>query len=182
MTTSQEEKDEEEGFSRGLYGIPFQYELEAMTDIELAEKELKIRSKVAETIIKNEWRRRDKIEQHKLNEVIINKQHQLNLEITKIQNNTVWRSSILAALCTIVGAMLGIIFSSSNQNTTNPEPSSKPAVLQSQYIGIKESTQEEVSKTEVKSPTPQVQSATEVLQNDKKEKVVSSQSPKKNKQ
>lgn len=129
----------EDTLSHSQFKVPLRKDLEAMSDIRLAREELNGRGKVAETIFKNEWRRRDALTQHKLNEIIIEKQHQLNLEISRIQNKTVWKSAILAAVCTIVGAILGAMLVNT---ATNNESTSLSLHQQKQSKGIQEPTQQ----------------------------------------
>lgn len=156
---SKEKIESEDAFSRGLFGIPFQHKLESMTDIELATEELHIKGKVAETIIKNEWRRRDKLEQHKLNK-----------ELLKIQRNINYSVAFIGVIATLSGAIGGSYI---KQNLSEKE------LMELVQREVKHSLSQ-TSPKELAHPTDQDEAS--IVDNDKKEKEVSPQAPNENKQ
>ena len=101
MADFKDEQEYQDFRSRSHFNIPKQSELESMSDIKLTEKQAGLTSeKLALIIIQNEWRRRKKFEQHKLNQELIEiqnktseklliKQHKLSEEISQSQNRTI---------------------------------------------------------------------------------------------
>jgi len=82
-------------------------ELKTKTDEELADWQATV-GKPHFILAENEWRRREKLEQHGLNKEIIQRQHEFNLIVSKKQSRLLV-ASIVAAL---VGVILGAILSS----------------------------------------------------------------------
>ena len=108
MADFKNEQEYQDYRSRSYNDIPEQHELESLSDIKLAEKQSEITSgKSALIIIQNEWRRREKLEQHKLNKEIIKQQHEFNLKISRSQNKMVLIAALIAALFGIVGVFIG---------------------------------------------------------------------------
>ncbi|MFO7605585.1 MAG: hypothetical protein R6W72_04720 [Desulfurivibrionaceae bacterium] len=163
-----EEEIEEDLVCRAYFKVPLQDELEAMSDIQLAERELKIDGKVAEIMIRNEWRRRDKLEQHELNREIIKQQHHFNLEIAKLQNKKSFKTALFSACIGFVGAIVGATLTVSGSKMVTKEE-----VLHQQ--DKQKITADTPSNTQAKRLTNN-QGLTQIAE--KKTKVVSSQSPK----
>jgi hypothetical protein len=93
-----------------FHRIPPKEKREAMSDIELAELHASFSSDNSGLIIvQNEWRRREKIEQHKLNQEIISLQHELNLQIVAKQRKVAYISAIFGAAFIIFGAIVGAV-------------------------------------------------------------------------
>jgi len=109
--------------------------LQDMSDLELSKWQSGWKERSHQDYLaKQEWRRRDKIEQLKLNKELIEiqnktskelltKQHELNKELTKSQNRTIIIASLVASLVGIIGVVVGVILT----NMTN-----KPQALHTQ--------------------------------------------------
>ncbi len=90
-----------------FHGIPQKSIFESMSDCELAELHASLLSdKVGPIIIQNEWRRRERIVQHELNQEIIRIQHEMNLKIFKKQSSLVKISIVTGFVGVILGAIL----------------------------------------------------------------------------
>ncbi|WP_435550200.1 hypothetical protein [Desulfobacterium sp. N47] len=99
MTTLKNGQEEQDFRSRSYYDIPSQEIIESMSDIELAELQLKYQpDNPGAIVVQNEWRRREKIEQHKLSKNLV-----------KSQNKTAIVASAFGIIGTIVGAILTVI-------------------------------------------------------------------------
>lgn len=101
MNTFKEDQEQQDFRSRSYYDIPSKDEIEGMSDIELAKLQLEYSTdNPGSIIIQNEWRRREKAEQHELNK-----------DLVKTQNRTAIIASIFGIVGTIVGAILTAILS-----------------------------------------------------------------------
>ncbi|MCK9304890.1 MAG: hypothetical protein PHP23_07265 [Desulfobacterales bacterium] len=99
MNTLQNDKEEQDFRSRSYYDIPSKEKIESMSGIDLAVLQLKYKpDDPGSIVVLNEWRRRDKIEQHELNKKLI-----------KSQNKTAVVASIFGITGTIIGAILTVI-------------------------------------------------------------------------
>jgi hypothetical protein len=97
--TNHAESEREEIACDVFDDIPPKAKLEAMSNLSLAKlQESFSTDKACLIIIQNEWRRREKIEQHKLNK-----------DLVKAQNKTAIVASIFGIIGTIVGAILTVI-------------------------------------------------------------------------
>lgn len=119
--TDQEDNEEQDAFSRTFFGVPLQHELQALSDIKLAELHAKFSGdKPVLVIIQNEWRRREKVMQHELNLALMKEQ----AKIMKVNNRFI-------AMATISAAILGAVAQATLQYMIQPK----------QAIAIQQNTQ-----------------------------------------
>lgn len=121
---------------RSHLNIPEQSDLESLSDLKLAEKQSELTAvKPALIIFQNEWRRREKLEHHKLNKELIEnqdktnkrlllRQRELNKEISQSTKKTI----ILASLIGVVGVAVGIILT--NMTSTPQVPYTLQNIIQ----------------------------------------------------
>lgn len=118
--------------------------VKSMSDLELASEEMRLNSKVSEIIIRNEWRRRDKIEQHKLDK-----------ELIKLQGESTRRISLTAAfigvVAAIIGAATGAFVQAKIQHTIQAEEIKK--IIRSEIQSIQTSTSQKESALQVHNST-----------------------------
>ena len=99
MPPQEEKALRDEEYTRVYDGIPPWRELEAMSDIDLARLHASFSSeKPGIIVVQNEWRRREKNEQHKL-----------NLELSKKQEIFSYKIAIIGVLAAIIGAICGAL-------------------------------------------------------------------------
>jgi len=115
MSEIYNEQEEADAQSRSFYEIPLQSELEAMSEVNLAELQTKFSiDKPGRIVIENEWRRRERLYQFQWNQKLVEIQHGLNQELVKLQNEfnrklsgSQNKATLLAGVFGIVGAIIG---------------------------------------------------------------------------
>jgi hypothetical protein len=112
-------------------------------------------------LVEQEWQRRARAEQHKLNTDIILNQHKLNEQLFEKQSKLTITLAIIGASATILAALLGVWFGSYLSTTNSPTlPLPEPKTEMTISAPKLSNTQAESALTNASSPNPTLNQTT----------------------